>query len=176
MTRSVRGLVLLAGGWAASAALAFPTIALTEAELQRRVVERFPVTRALPLGAELTLSNPVVSLADTSGRLRMLTDAVVSVPGARPLTGQADVSGSVRFDREQGRFLLDEPRLEALQVPGLPQGYAGLARQAANAAVSAAVQSLTLHTLTDEDFAQRYARRFLKSVRVENRKLLLEFD
>ena len=167
---------LAAGGCATLAALAFPTITLTEADVQRRVVERFPITRAMPLGMTLTLANPVVDLGDPGGRGGLLADATLALPGGRRYAGQADVSGSVRFDRTQGQFLLDAPRLDALRVPGLPESWAGTARSVANAAVAAAVQSLPLYTLTDEDFAQSYAKRHLKSVQVRDRRLVLDFD
>lgn len=160
--------------------LADPALALTvpipEKALQARIGEQFPLTRRMPLGIDVELANPVVRLAGQDGRIGLALDAAVGLPNQAALSGRADVSGLVRFDPAQGRFLLDDPRLESLQVPGVPPSYAALVQATVNAAAASLLRSLPLYTLGTGSFAESYAKRHLKSVRVKDGRLLLDFE
>lgn len=151
-------------------------VPIPEKVLQARVREQFPLTRRMPLGIDVELANPVVSLAGQDGRVGLALDAAVGLPSQPVVSGRADVSGLVRFEPAQGRFVLDDPRLEALQLPGVPPAYAGAVRAAVNAAASSLLRSLPLYTLDTGSFAESYAKRHLKSVRVKEGRLLLEFE
>lgn len=152
------------------------TIALSEADVQQRVQAQFPVSKALPLTGTLTLSNPVVNLRDPTGRVGLLLDAVVGQPQLGQAAGQTEVSGAVRFDASKGQFMLDDARVESLRIPGVQASYLNTVQSAANAAVAATLQSLPIYTLRDDNLAEKYAKANLKAVRIEDRKLLLDFN
>jgi hypothetical protein len=126
---------------AADAARAL-TIPVPERVLQARIREQFPRVQRTPLGVDVTLADPEVSLADPGGRVRLAMDATIGLPGREAVGGRVDVSGLVRFDAAQGRFLLDDPRVESLDVPGLPPAWAGPVRAAVNAAAASLLRSL----------------------------------
>ncbi len=170
------GAALLISVHATTSCAQLGAIALTEADVQQRVQTQFPVARALPLAGTLTLSNPVVNLRDPKGRVGLLLDAALGVPQFGRVTGQTEVSGAVRFDASKGQFMLDDARVESLRIPGVPPSYLSNVQSAANAAVAAALQSLPIYTLRDENLAEKYAKANLKSVRIEDRKLLLDFN
>lgn len=152
------------------------TIALSESDVQQRVQAQFPVARALPLAGTLTLSNPVVNLRDPTGRVGLLLDAAVVQPQLGQFAGQTEVSGAVRFDAGKGQFMLDDARVESLRIPGVSASQLKSVQSVANAAVAATLQSLPIYTLRDDNLAEKYAKHNLRSVRIEDRKLLLEFD
>lgn len=168
--------IFLIGVYATTSCAQWGTIALSEADVQQRVQTQFPVARALPLAGTLTLSNPVVNLRDPKGRVGLLLDAAVGVPQLGRMAGQTEVSGAVRFDAGKGQFMLDDARVESLRIPGVPPNYLSTVQAAANATVAATLQSLPIYTLRDENLAEKYAKANLKSVRIEDRKLLLDFN
>lgn len=177
-----RAALALALGLAAGGAQAL-TIPVSEAMLQQRVAARFPVSRAYPLGVRVALSNPVVSLADPAGRVGLVLDAAVELPGqvgeaaAAALAGRASLSGAVRYEPAGARFLLDDARVESVDVPHLPPAYLGLVRAVLDAVAGAALRSVPIYELGEGGgFAESYARQHLKSVRVESGRLLLELD
>ncbi len=170
------GFVLFIGACAATSDAQFGTIALSEADVQQRIQTQFPVARALPLAGTLILSNPIVNLRNPKGRVGLLFDAVVGQPQFGQVAGQAEVSGAVRFDANKGQFMLDDARVESLRIPGVPSSSLSTVQSAANAAVAATLQSLPIYTLNEQSAAEAYAKRNLKSIRIENRRLLLEFD
>lgn len=165
-----------ASAYAATGCAQLGTIALSEADVQQRVQAQFPVSRALPLAGTLTLSNPVVNLRDPTGRVGLLLDAAVGQPQLGQLAGQTEVSGAVRFDSDKGQFMLDDARVESLSIPGVSSSHLKSVQSVANATVAATLQSLPIYTLRDDNLAEKYARQNLKAVRIEDRKLLLEFD
>lgn len=167
---------LLISVYATTSCAQLGTIALSEADVQQRVQTQFPVARALPLAGTLTLSNPVVNLRDPKGRVGLLLDAAVGVPQFGRVAGQTEVTGAVRFDAGKGQFMLDNARVESLRIPGIPASYLSTVQSAVNATVASTLQSLPIHTLRDENLAEKYAKANLKSVRIEDRKLLLDFD
>jgi len=170
------GIPLLVCVYAAASCAQLGTIALSEADVQQRVQAQFPISRALPLAGTLTLSNPVVNLRDPTGRVGLLLDAVVGQPQLGHAAGKTEVSGAVRFDALKGQFILDDARVESLRIPGVQAAHLNTVQSAANAAAAAALRSLPIYTLRDDSLAERYAKANLKAVRIEDRKLLLDFN
>ena len=102
----------------------------SEAQLQRKLGERLPLTRRFLAFFEVTLSQPRVHLREGADRVAMGIDVALGLGSVGPLGGSVDVSGGVRYDSGRGAFFLTDPVIERVAVQGIPEKYAGKAREA----------------------------------------------
>ena len=90
-----------------------------------------------------------------------------------PLGGSVDVSGGVRYDSGRGAFFLTEPVIERVAVQGIPEKYAGKAREALTMALAAYYAERPIYTLNATDARQAAGRLVLRKVDIENRELVV---
>ena len=145
----------------------------SEAQLQQKLGERLPLTRRFLVFFEVTLSQPRLHLQDGADRVAMGIDVALGLGNNGPLGGSIDVSGGVRYDGGLGAFFLTDPVIERVAVQGIPEKYAGKAREALTMALAAYYAERPIYTLNATDARQAAGRLVLRKVGIENRELVV---
>jgi hypothetical protein len=150
-------------------------IRLTEAELQAKLDQRFPIRRDVLFVVQIDLSNPRVHLLEGSNRVAIGIDVVLNFrlrDQAKSFGGSIDVDGGLRYEAFKGRFFLTDPHIQALRVDGIPEKYRTEVEKVVHGAISEAMNKGPIYTLS-ADAGQLLARLLLKSVVVRDRELVI---
>ena len=118
-----RGLMLAVPAWLLGCSglpLGMDRIVLGEADLARRLAERFPFQKRYLELFDIDLSEPQLRLMPESNRLgtRFTYAAGGAWLGTRRIQGQADFSYGLRFEPSDASVRLSEVRLESFELPG----------------------------------------------------------
>jgi hypothetical protein len=151
-------------------------IAIPEAELRDRIAERLPFTRTYVMVLQVTLDNARVELVEGSDRLDAGVDLVLNIRvGREPLNlgGSIDLSGAIAYRADGGQFFLTEPRIDRLDVQGVPEEYRERVREALTRALAEYFATRPLYTLKATDLKQSAARMLLKDVVVADKQLVI---
>ncbi len=148
----------------------------SEAEIQQKLEKNLPLTKAYFLIIQVTLKNPRVQLQNDSDKVNAGLDVVLNMTvnqNALPLGGSLEVSAGIRYVDEEGEFFLTDPAIEKLQVQGISEKYIEKANSALTMALSEYFENYPIYTFSSLDAKQVTARMVLKSVVVENQKLVV---
>jgi len=118
----VAGVVLalgVAAWWAFTVFAPRAFIEIDQAQLQARLDARFPHRNCTLMVACLTLSAPVVTLAEGSNRIGLSADVLVTL-GKREMPGKVAFSGVLRYVRYEGDFYLDDVQVDNFSLTGFP--------------------------------------------------------
>lgn len=150
------------------------TIVLSQDKLQEALDSKFPITKTHLGLFTVTYSNPKVILEEGSDRLHVGADAeALFTMNAKRVKGGARISGSLEYARERGEFLLKDARVEVLNIPGLPEIYAGKVREVASAAVKQFLERMPVYKLNQADMKLSLAKLLLKDVEMRNKTLVV---
>lgn len=155
----------------ASSLVGAQDIVFTRAELQQELQTRMPLVQRTGL-FDLTLSDPVVELKALEQRLQIRTAVLVSTTLGGAIRGEVTVDGKLRYKNSNHSFYIDEPKIQDLQVDGMPEDL--------QAQLKLLAQDLLLHSLTDkpiyrlkdDNVQEALARMMLKSIRIEEDSVL----
>jgi hypothetical protein len=148
----------------------------SESQLQQALSVRLPYTRTYLLIFEITLDHPRITLVNGSDRVMAGLDITLNVRvGSQPLPigGSLDASGGIRYDPKTGQLFLTQPRIEHLNLQGVPEQYASRAAAALSRALETYYAEHAIYTLNTFDARQLAARLVLKSVTIENQQLVV---
>lgn len=148
----------------------------TEAQLQQALSERLPLTKSYLLIFQITLDHPRVTLVNGSDRVRAGLDITLNVRVREqplPLGGSVDASGGVRYDPKAGRLFLTQPKIEHLELQGIPEQYTSGASAALSKALDAYYADHAIYTLNAFDARELAARLVLKSVVIKEQQLVV---
>jgi hypothetical protein len=152
------------------------TFRLSESELRERLDDRLPWSERYYLIFEVTVDNPRVDLIEGSDRVAGGVDATLNIfinNNPQPLSGAVDLSGSVKYVREEAAFYLTDPQVENVRIAGVPDRYANKANEAISSALSAFYKSRPIYTLEGTDASHQAARLLLKDVTVKDEHLIV---
>lgn len=171
--------LLLAAG-AAATYFAFTgtelTLTLTQAELETRLAAKFPMTRKHLMLFEVTYSNPRIVLNSGTDRLRFAMDAELNNMAGQTghrLRGTAEVTGGLRYDAERYEFYLTEPKVERIDVEGIPESVAAKVEPAFQTLAQEALERAPIYKLRPTDIEKVTARTVLKRVAVKDGNLIV---
>ncbi len=148
----------------------------SEADLRERLDDQLPWSERYYLIFEVTVDNPRIDLIEGSDRVAGGVDATLNITindNPQPLSGAVDLSGSVRYVREEAAFYLADPQVENVRIAGIPDRYANRANQAISNALGAFYKSRPIYTLEGTEAADRAARLLLKDVTVKDEHLVV---
>ena len=151
------------------------TVELTREDLQQHVDSLMPVQSQL-LMIQLALSDPQVSLPEGQNRIAIASRLRALAPGLIDATGRAELSGTIRYQRQEGAFYLDQPVINALQIDQIPAQQTEPLKELLEVALSHALLSTPIYTLSKDNMKERMAKMMLKRVEVRDQKLLLHLD
>lgn len=145
-------------------------ITLTRDELQGKVATHFPKTfEKSP--ASVTIVNPQVVLEEGSSRVGLIAEVEAKIPFFGSYKGSLGITGEPFLDKERKAIFLLSPKVTMLEVPGLPELWAGKLRTAAEMGLGLFLKTIPLMELAEKDLKYR----MINSVKVENGKLLVGF-
>lgn len=160
------------GWWAVTAFLPEAVIDIDQAQLQQRVDERFPQKHCTMLVACLTLSQPVVKLAEGSPRIGLSADVLVSL-GRRRMPGQVTFSGVLRYVRYEGDFFLDDVQIDNFSLSGFPPDLVQVVKVRGPDALRRTLQGHPIYTLKGAHAT--LARLAVRDVQVVDGKVRVTF-
>lgn len=113
-------LCLLVLGMAGCLSTGPRTLHFSTQQIQQKLNTRLAQPLTVMKVFQVQLSNAVVALETSGNRLHMVFDATVSGPMlSRPLAGQLDVAGELKYDAQKQAVILDQATLETVNINGL---------------------------------------------------------
>jgi hypothetical protein len=148
-------------------------VILDEAELQAKVEEPFPIEKQYLL-FQVTLKEPKVHLLPDANRLEVEMQIGVKVKGLETeFRGLASVTGRIRYLPEKASFFLDDPQVQRLKLPGIPERFTSRANELVELALREWYERFPIYRLKEGRFKHEVARLVLQKMEVRNQKLIL---
>ena len=148
----------------------------TEAQLRQALSKRLPFTKSYLLFFQITLDHPRITLVNGSDRVQAALDIILNVRVGQellPLGGSVDASGGVRYDPNAAQLFLTQPKIEHLELQGVPEQYASRVASALSEALGTYYADHAIYTLNSLDSKELAARLVLKSVTVKEQCLVV---
>lgn len=149
----------------------------TEAQLQEKLNAKLPLTKTYLMIFNVTLDHPRLHLVNGSDKVQMGLDVTINLNLAgetKSLGGTIQVSGGVAYAAETAQFFLIDPVVEILSMQGIPQKHEEKVRLALTRALATYYAEHPIYQLKSTDAKQATAKLILKSVVVENQRLVLK--
>jgi len=151
-------------------------IRVPESEIKARLSEKLPMTKSYLFVFQVTLKNPRVSLEQGSNRVNGGLDIVLNIKIGNEenlLGGTVDISGGVRYAKDEGQVFLVDPIIENLKVQGVPDKYSKQTIDVLTIALGEYFTDHPIYTLSTFDAKQAAAKFALKNVAVGNKELVI---
>lgn len=143
------GLVLLFNG---CATMSDRTVSITEAQVQQKINERLAIPISLLKIFDVNLSNSLVKFDSKTGSMQTTLDTNLSSQlSNKVITGKLGISGKLRFDPVTNSIVLDEPKVENLNLDGLDSKHGDIFNLIAQTLGGEMLNGLTLYTIKPED-------------------------
>lgn len=144
-------------------------IELTPKQIQKRLDEAFPISKQYLMLLKLTLADPEVALREGADRIRFGLSATTNIRVNREtLAGRAYLTTKIRYNPEEGSFLLVDPEVEKLTFPLLPEEYEDEVIVAASLATREFLNDYEIYKLDRSDFRQAFVTLLLRDIVVQN--------
>lgn len=125
---------------------------ITEAQLQTKLNERLAIPISLLKIFDVNLSNAFVKFDDVTGRIHTTLDTqLTSKLTNQVLVGKLAISGKLRFDAEANSVVLDDTKVENLNLNGLGESSNDSLNAFAKSMGGELLNGLTLYTVKPED-------------------------
>ena len=167
-------LLLASAWWAITAFMPQASIDIDPAQLQQRLDARFPQKNCTMLVACVTLSSPVVRLAEDSPRIGLSADVLVSL-GHREMPGKVAFSGVLRYVRYEGDFYLDDVHVDNFSLTGFPPEFVQVVQVRGPAALRRALEGHPVYTLKGDTARSALAKLAVRDVHVVGGKVRVTF-
>ncbi|MEP6506239.1 MAG: DUF1439 domain-containing protein [Betaproteobacteria bacterium] len=174
ITLGAVGVVAAASWWAVTEFAPQGAIDIDQAQLQARLDARFPQRNCTMLVACLTLSAPVVVLAEGSNRIGLSADVLVTL-GHREMPGKVAFSGVLRYVRYQGDFYLDDVQIDNFALTGFPPELVQVVKVRGPAAMRRALEGHPIYTLKGDSARAALAKLAVRDVLVVDGKVRVTF-
>ena len=173
---------------AAGAALFFSgtkfDLRISESQIQEQLNQKFPFEKRFFSVLWIRFKSPILNLEEGSDRINFgcqiesnMGQTGVDRPAAEDagglVSGMAKISGSLRYEPNEGAFYLNDPRVDDLVVPGVPEKYLERARRTITKAAAQFLRFMPIYKLKPEDSKQAAAKLILRQVIVKNRELVV---
>ena len=149
------------------------TVELSEDELQQKINKRVPIEKKKLLFTVL-VSAIDVQLKEGSDRIGLVADMEIRSPHLSSGKGRALMDGMLSYSQKDGNFYLLEPQVREVSFDNIPDKYHGLLRKLFQRAVQKRLANTPVYKLDESKTKHKIAKTLLKSVKVENQKLVLE--
>lgn len=143
---------LITGCLVCCAILSDRTVNISEAQLQQKLNERLAIPISLLKIFDVNLSNSTVKFDSKTGRMITSLDTkLTSLLTDKVLAGKLDISGKLRFDNATNSIVLDDPKVENLNLDGLGAKYGDFVNLMAQKLGGDLLNGLPLYTVKPED-------------------------
>ncbi|WP_028293342.1 DUF1439 domain-containing protein [Oceanobacter kriegii] len=151
------------------------TIELTEAELQQRLESMMPMHRDRYF-MKVTLDKPELDLTLGDGLLGFGALMTVEAPGDLGGDVKVKIAGELVYNADRGTFYLKKPKILSMDSSHISVGNQAQVKSVIEPLASKYLERKPVYTLDDEDLKQKLAKAVLKSVTVQDNKLVLELS
>lgn len=148
------------------------TLSFSRADVQKGIGSGFPIRKSL-LVVSAEISSPQVVLEEGSDRIGLGAHVVVRALGGRPVIGELEADGSLKYAAEQGAFYLHDARVNRIESAGIRPETRALAEAAATAALRQYLDRNPIYRLKPDDVRQAIAKRVLRKVDVRSGRVLV---
>ena len=163
-----------ASWWAFTSFAPQGVIEIDRAQLQARLDARFPQRACTLMVACLTLSAPVVALAEGSNRIGLSADVLVSL-GRREMPGQVAFSGVLRYVRYEGDFYLDDVQVDNFALTGFPPELVQVVKVRGPTALRRALEGHAIFSIRSDSPQAALAKLAVRDVQVVGGKVRVTF-
>lgn len=151
------------------------TVTLSAAEIQSALQRKFPVDKQeLIFTAHFT--DPTVSIDSTSEKVTLGLATKISALGITAATGKVEATGAVRYEPKTGELFLDSPvvTVRDLTLIRLSEREKPKASKFIEQGLQEYFAHMPIYRLNDKDSKFVFARRVLKSMKIQDGKLEVE--
>ncbi len=160
---------------AACAALLPESIGFTAAELEARLAERMPLRRNILGLFDLELTRPTVGLDASDQRVTATFDmAVRTTLSTRVLPGMIRLSGIPRYDGVATAIMLDQARVDAFELDGVPRALRDRLNEAASLVAKDVLDRRPFYTLRPEQLRWGGVTLTPRGVRIVGDRLVVD--
>jgi len=149
------------------------TVKLSEAELQEKINKRVPIEKKKYLFTVL-VSAIDVELKEGSDRVGLIADMEIRSPHLSSGKGRALLDGMLSYRQEEGAFYFQEPVIREVRFENISDKYHSPIRKIFQRAIARRLADKPVYILDENKFKHQLAKSLLKSVKVIDRKLVLE--
>jgi hypothetical protein len=153
------------------------TVNVTEAQIQQKLNERLALPFSLLKIFDVNLSNSLVKFDEKSGRLNTSLDTALTSPFFKEsLAGKLAISGKLRFDPIKQAVVLDEPKVESVDLKGLDGKYGDIIQALAKNIGGEMLNGMTLYEVKPEDLKIGTTQYTPKDMQVTNQGLQIRLS
>jgi|GEM_PF-4440334 len=152
------------------------TVRLSASEIQSQLERKFPLEkRKFIFTGQFT--DPMIAIDPGTGQVTLGVSAKVSALGMKAISTRAEAVGGVKYESSTGELFLDSPKINVrqLEVAGLPDKDKGIAADLIEEVLREYLVRTPLYRIKGRDAKLFWLRRTLKSVRVKDGELELQF-
>ncbi len=160
--------------WHAQQAHAW-TVELTQDELQTRVNRMVPIEKN-QLVFTVLVSAIEVDLKDGSDRVGLRSKMEIKSPHFSTGKGEAYIEGKPVYKPTDGAFYFSESEVKDVKFENIPDKYHSVIRKLFEVAIQRRLAETPIYKLDEDKTKHQIARTLLKSVKVLDRKLVLELS
>ena len=151
-------------------------INITQGMIDAALAEKFPKDKTYLKIVRVRYLNPRAVLLPDQDKVRVSIDVRVSV-GVTSLeksyNGSASLITKVGYDPADYRFYLEQPELQSLDIPKIPDAYRETLREGFNLIASEYVDAVPIYKLTKKDTPTNLAKLLLKDVTIHKDKVVV---
>lgn len=152
MKAKLLGFIVLVLFFTGCATMNDRTVSITEAQVQQKINERLTIPISLLKIFDVNLSNSLVKFDSKTGSMKTTLDTNLSSQlSNKVITGKLGISGKLRFDPVTNSIVLDEPKVENLNLDGLDSKHGDIFNLIAQTLGGGMLNGLTLYTIKPED-------------------------
>jgi Protein of unknown function (DUF1439) len=146
-------------------------IEFTEAELQAKLAQKFPVEKCAPLNiACFIVREPKLALKSGSDRIEVATTFALRV-GAREYPGRANFNTKIRYDAQVGAFFFDDVKIVDFSTEGRLGEFDTMVRTQGDLIIGTLLRTTPVFTLKNDSREQQIARAVVRDVKIVDGKL-----
>ena len=147
---------------------------LTEDDIEHSLQTDFPA-REYAAFARVTLLSAEVKLTAGSQHLRLIIPVEINIPGEPPHRGEAQVNTSLNYKPVTGELFFAAPELQSFSLADVSEKLAQDTRQVVEVLIKNTLPLIRIYQLKEHDLNHSLSKSLLKSQRIEETKLILEF-
>lgn len=148
------------------------TLEITEEHLQDKVSAMMPMIKKNMFVA-VTISDPKIDLIKESNEIGLFTHIEVIALGSLKGSGRAKITGKLKYVADKGEFYFQNPKIISLELDNVEKKFMPKIKQLTQLAMTKTMSAYPVYRFNEEDMKQKLTKSALKSVTVEQEKLLV---
>ena len=145
---------------------------ITEQEIQEKLSALMPIVKKKYF-VTITILNPKIDLIKKSDEIGILAEIEANVTGGIKGKGEVIIKGTLAYNANKGEFYFKNPKIVSLAIDKVPDNIIPKIQGVAQAALSKVMTVYPVYKFKDDNLTHTLAKSVLKSLKVENERLLL---